>query len=132
MQNTNSIRNHGRNQRGARGPDSPENYKKVKFLSNTCLDPLKNHKATKPAFNVGPSSGRRRNAIQMAFRWRDYDGHLLVLFGSSLPSVRVGPLWQKILDPRMKDFFETKNGISIWPIAREHPYMHSIGIFRKD
>ena len=26
------------------------------FLSNTGPDPLKNHKATKPAFNVGPSS----------------------------------------------------------------------------
>ena len=28
-----------------------------------CLDPLENHKATKPAFNVGPSSARQRNAI---------------------------------------------------------------------
>ena len=33
------------------------------FHSNTGPDPLKNHKATKLAFNVGPSSVRQRNAI---------------------------------------------------------------------
>ena len=33
------------------------------FLSNTCPDPLKNHKATKPAINVVPSSARQQNAI---------------------------------------------------------------------
>ena len=33
-----------------------ENYKKVRFLSNTGPDVLKNHKATKPAFKVGPYS----------------------------------------------------------------------------
>ena len=31
--------------------------------SNTGPGPLKKHKATKPAFNVGPSSARQRNAI---------------------------------------------------------------------
>ena len=36
---------------------------KIEFLSNTCPDPLKNHKTTKPAFNVGSSSARQRNAI---------------------------------------------------------------------
>ena len=40
-----------------------ENYKNIGFLSNTGPGPLKNHKATKPAFNVGPSSARLRNAI---------------------------------------------------------------------
>ena len=34
----------------------PENHKNIGFLSNTSPDPLKNHKATPPAFNVGPSS----------------------------------------------------------------------------
>ena len=49
---------------GAGGPDPPpENHKNIGFLSNTGLDPLKYHKATKPAFNVGPSSIRLRNAI---------------------------------------------------------------------
>ena len=30
-----------------------KNHKHIGFLSNTGSDPLKNHKATKPAFNVG-------------------------------------------------------------------------------
>ena len=45
----------------AGGPD-----KNIGFLINTGLDPLKNHKATKPAFNVGPSLKRLQNAISMA------------------------------------------------------------------
>ena len=43
-------------QRGAGGPDPPmKSHRNIEFLSNTGPDPLKNHKATKPAFNVGPS-----------------------------------------------------------------------------
>ena len=38
---------------GAGGPVLPE---KSQNLSNTGQDPMKNHKAIKPAFNVGPSS----------------------------------------------------------------------------
>ena len=38
---------------GGSGPPSPE--KIYTFLSITGQDPLKKHKATKPAFNVGPS-----------------------------------------------------------------------------
>ena len=50
-----------------------KNHKNIGFLSNTGPDPLKNHKATKPAFNVG-----------IAFRGRVDDGPLIVvLFGSS-------------------------------------------------
>ena len=41
---------------GTGGSDPPENHKNIGFLSNTSLDPLKNHKATASAFNVGPSS----------------------------------------------------------------------------
>ena len=40
-----------------------KSLKPIGFLSNTGPDALKNHKATKPAFNVGPSSARQRNAI---------------------------------------------------------------------
>ena len=40
-----------------------KNQENVGFLSNTGPYPLKNHKATKPAFNVGPSSARQRNAF---------------------------------------------------------------------
>ena len=46
-----------------RTPPPPENQKNIGFFSNTGPDPLKNHKATKPAFNVGPLSARQRNAI---------------------------------------------------------------------
>ena len=39
---------------GTGGPSSPlENHKNIGCLSNTGPDPLKNHKSTKPAFNVG-------------------------------------------------------------------------------
>ena len=37
--------------------------KNIGFLSNNGPDPLKNHKASKSAFNVMPSSARQRNAI---------------------------------------------------------------------
>ena len=40
------------------GPDHPENHKAMVFVSNIGLDPLKNIKATNPAFNVGQSSVR--------------------------------------------------------------------------
>ena len=44
---------------GAGGPDSLRNHKNIGIISSTGPEPLKNHKA----FNVGPSSARRRNAI---------------------------------------------------------------------
>ena len=44
-------------------PHPPEKSQNIGFLSNTGPDPLKNHKATKPAFNVGPSSARQPNTI---------------------------------------------------------------------
>ena len=42
---------------GGQGVKTPllKNHKNKGFLRNTGPDPLKNHKATKPAFNVGPS-----------------------------------------------------------------------------
>ena len=48
-----------------RGSGPPlKNHKTVWFLSNTGLDLPKNHKTTKPAFNVGTSSSaRQQNAI---------------------------------------------------------------------
>ena len=45
-----------------------KNHKNIGFLSNSCPDPLKNHKATKRAFNFGPSSARQRNAISLVDR----------------------------------------------------------------
>ena len=46
---------------GDRGSGPPlKNYNNIGFLSNTGPDPLKNHKATKPAFNFGPLLARQR------------------------------------------------------------------------
>ena len=36
--------------------------KNIGFLNNAGPDPLQNHKAAKPAFNVGPSSNLRHFA----------------------------------------------------------------------
>ena len=55
---------HGRIQRGAGGPDPPPEKSQILRVSYySGPDPLKNHKATKPEFNVGPSSAHQRNAI---------------------------------------------------------------------
>ena len=62
---------------------------------------------------LGHHRPAQRNTIWiMAFRWRAVDGPLIVVFGSFLSSsikkkkqkknvVKVGPLWQNFLDPRM-------------------------------
>ena len=50
--------------KGGRGSGPPEKSQKlIGFHSNTGPDPLKKHKATKPAFNFGPSLARQSNAI---------------------------------------------------------------------
>ena len=56
---------HGWIQSGGRGvePHPPEQLKTLGYLSNTGLDPLKNHKATKPVSNVGLSSACQQNTI---------------------------------------------------------------------
>ena len=40
-----------------------EKSQKYRVSKHTGPDPMKNHKAIKPAFNVGPSSVRQQNAI---------------------------------------------------------------------
>ena len=57
---------HGRIQRGGTGDPDPlplKNYRNTGFHCNAGPDLLKNHKAAKPGFNVGPSSARQPNAI---------------------------------------------------------------------
>ena len=55
---------HARTKRGAgQGSRPPEKLQNIEFLSNIDPGPLKIHKSTKPAFNVGSSSARQRNAI---------------------------------------------------------------------
>ena len=49
---------------GSRGSGHPlKNHKNKGFLSNTRPDFLKDHKATRPALSVGPSSASPRIAI---------------------------------------------------------------------
>ena len=50
--------------RGGQGSGHPlKNHKNIRFPNNTGPDPLKNHMATKPAFNFGPSSAHQLTAI---------------------------------------------------------------------
>ena len=51
---------HGRIQRGGQGVRTPlKNHRNLGFISNTGPDLRKNHKATKPAFNVGQLSAHQ-------------------------------------------------------------------------
>ena len=58
---------------GVGGPDPPGKLQNIGFPSNTGPDPLKNYKATKPAFNVEPSSARHLNGLTP---WRADDDPL--------------------------------------------------------
>ena len=58
---------------GGQGVRTPRKiHKNTGFLSNTGSDPLKNHKATKPAFNVetiiGTPANRHLNGVSLAGR----------------------------------------------------------------
>ena len=95
-----------------------ENHKNIGFLSNTGLDPLLNHKATKPAFNVRPPLANQGKAIYMAFPWLADDGPHIVVFGSSLPtstkknkkkSVKDGPPLKKLYRSVNIDICISKN-----------------------
>ena len=90
-QDKNSKQNSMRGSRGGtEGPDptSLKSHKHIGFLSNTGPDPLENHKATKPAFNVRPSSARQRNA-----KWRLVGEPMMIngVFYSVMMSVCRGP-----------------------------------------
>ena len=67
---------HARIQRGNRGPEPPSSPGKPQSFrvpSKTGPDPMENHKATRPAFNGGPSS-----ACQ--FKWRFAGGLKMARF----------------------------------------------------
>ena len=57
---------------GGGGRGSVKNHKNIGFPSNTRPYPLKNHKVTKPAFNVWPSSDS-----ETPFKWRFAGGSML-------------------------------------------------------
>ena len=74
LQTTNfSIYNHAQIQRrGAGGPDiPPKNYKNIGFPNSTGPDPMKHHKATKPAASM---LDHYRSASETPFEWRFADG----------------------------------------------------------
>ena len=75
-------------ERGGQGVRNPpeKSQKNIGLYNNTGPDPLKKHKATKPSFNVGPSSACQGNSIKMTFCWRADVGPHIVAFGSSLLS----------------------------------------------
>ena len=92
--------------RGSEPPPPPEKSQNTGFPSNTCPDPLKNHKVTKPVLNVGSSSA----SGETPFKWRFAGGTMMarfkcyLLFGSSLSPHKktpgLDPLLQNILNPR--------------------------------
>ena len=73
MHNTSCVNPEGGGGTGGLDPPPWTINKKIGLLCNTCPDPLKNHKATKPAFNVGPFSGtpakRHLNGDLLVGRW---------------------------------------------------------------
>ena len=89
---------------GGQGVRTPlENHKKIGFLRSTGLDPFKNHKATKSAFNVGPSSV---NGVLLAGRWWPaYSGNLILPPLIKLKNKKRRQSWnpsdKKFLRPRM-------------------------------
>ena len=88
---------------GTGGPDPPlKNHNNIGFLCNTGPDPLYNYKATKPAFNVVPSSARQLNTIKMGFPWRADDGPFIAVFWSYiLSSTKKDKKTRTPLNPRM-------------------------------
>ena len=118
------------------GPPSPlKNHQNIGFLSKTGPDRLKNHKATKPAFNVGSPSARQRNAIKMAFRWWADDGSLWVVLGPLSLSVskktkqkkntlsELDPLWQNFwIRPWSKQLLHTYLIMQIFFLVKVQMY----------
>ena len=68
---------------GAGNPTPPPSEKITKIYGVLAILA---HKATKPTFNVRPSSARQQNAISIVFCSQADDGLVLVVFGSFLLS----------------------------------------------
>ena len=62
--------------RGDRVSGPPEKSENIGLLSNDCSDPLKNHKATKPALMLG----HHRPAGETPFKWRFAGGPMMACF----------------------------------------------------
>ena len=97
----------GSREKGAATPPPPwKSHKNIGFLSTTGPDHLKNHKTTKPAFDIGPAK-RHLIGVSLAGRWWiAFSGIHLHLINEKKTQnnnvVRNEPLWQNFLDPRMQ------------------------------
>ena len=101
---------------GVRTPPPPplKNHKNIGFLCNTDPDPLKYHKATKSALNVGD----HQHATEMRFAGGQMMARLKWYLDLSFPSsirkkreknvIKFGPHLKKILDPRMGEYICTE------------------------
>ena len=103
---------------GTGGPDPPppEKSQKYRVSLQYWSRSLKNHKDTKPAFTVGPSSARQRNTIEMVFRWEANDGPFIAVFGSSIL-----PLTEKNvikLDPLSQTFWIRTKSLYICDVKK--------------
>ena len=71
---------------GGQGIRTPlKNQKFIGLPSNIGPDPLKNDKATKPAFNVGHYRPASETPFLMAILWQVNNYPFLVVFGALLP-----------------------------------------------
>ena len=93
---------------GAGGPDPPpppslKNHENIGLLGNSGPDPLKNHEATEPAFNAG-------GPMMVRFLWyfEIRSSHRSSTEKKNV--VKVGPLWQNFLDPRMRNQYPNASG----------------------
>ena len=77
-------------------PPPPKNHKNIGFLSNTGPDSLKNHTATKPAFNVGPSSPFHHYKNGGPLIAHLYTGIWTLIHSSTKKKIKVGPPLTKL------------------------------------
>ena len=96
---------------GGGGGQPLKNHKNIGFPNITCPDPLKNHKAAKPTFNVGPSTVCQLIGVSPGAD----DGPLIVVSSSSVPPhqlqiylSKLDPLWKNFLDPRMSYLYHKR------------------------
>ena len=93
------------------GPPPPKkkNHKKYRVSWQYWSGSPENHNATKPAFNVGPSSAHQQNAISMAFRWRVNDSRLIVYSQLKKPTPKLDPFDKTFLILACTVFHSDKN-----------------------
>ena len=121
---------HGRIQ-GSGPLPLPEKSQNIRFPCNSGPDPLKNHKATKPAF-IGPPAKRHLNGVSLAGRWWPiYSGiwilYPLIIFFKKKNVIKFGLPLTKFLDPRMTWIFE----VEYW-VCYDYPLLWKMKFLRRN